>query len=91
MTLNILLLDANAIICMMIACRLMFFRKSDRTHRQGIAWLAYALILASGFTAFRILFGHYTRVDPGELAMNMAILITLVRAKGNLARIVNEG
>ncbi|HID7510847.1 TPA: phage holin family protein [Enterobacter hormaechei] len=66
MTWQMLLLDANAVICLAIVGRLMFFRKSGETHRPGVAWMAYLLILAAGFTAFRIILGHYSYVDPGE-------------------------
>ncbi|EPL5321867.1 phage holin family protein [Citrobacter sp. Cf084] len=46
------------------------------------------MILAAGFTAFRILLGHYTHVDPGELFLNAAIFIAVWRAHGNLAKVV---
>ena len=50
--------------------------------------MAYLLILAACFTAFRILLGHYSNVDPGELFLNLAICIAVWRAKGNLAKVV---
>lgn len=57
MTWHSVILDANAIICMAIVVRLMFFSKAGKTHRPSYAWMAYLLILAAGFTAFRILLG----------------------------------
>lgn len=88
MTWHSVIVDANAIICMAIVFRLMFFSKTGRRHRPGYAWMAYFLILSAGFTAFRILLGHYSNVDPGELLLNLAICIAVWRAKGNLAKVV---
>ncbi|MEG1111404.1 MAG: phage holin family protein [Hafnia sp.] len=88
MTWYSVILGANAIICMAIVMRLMFFSKAGKTHRPGYAWMAYLLILSAGFTAFRILLGHYSNVDPGELFLNLAICIAVWRAKGNLAKVV---
>ncbi|EOZ4422645.1 phage holin family protein [Escherichia coli] len=88
MTWQTVILDANAVVCMAIVMRLMFFSKTGRKHRPGYAWMAYLLILAAGFTAFRILLGHYVYVDPGELFLNLAICAAVWRAKGNLAKVV---
>lgn len=88
MTWHSVIVDANAIICMAIVFRLMFFSKTGRRHRPGYAWMAYFLILSAGFTAFRILLGHYSNVDPSELFLNLAICIAVWRAKGNLAKVV---
>ena len=45
MTWHSVILDANAIICMAIVVRLMFFSKAGKTHRPSYAWMAYLLIL----------------------------------------------
>lgn len=88
MTLQTLMLDANAIVCMAIVLRLLFFSKSGKQHRPGIACMAYLLILSAGFTSFRILLGHYSQVDPGELFLNAAICLAVWLAKGNLAKVI---
>ena len=88
MTWHTLILDTNAVVCMAIVIRLMFFSKEGKAHRPGYAWMAYLLILSAGFTSFRILLGQYTLVDPGELFLNAAICIAVWRAKGNLAKVI---
>ena len=50
MTWQAIVLDVNAIICALIAVRLMFFSKSGKRHRPAVAWMAYMMILAAGFT-----------------------------------------
>ena len=63
MTWQLLLMDANAIVCLLIMVRLMFFRKEGKRHRLSVAVLAYLVILAAGFNAFNILLGHYVQVN----------------------------
>ena len=87
MTWQAIVLDVNAIICTLIAIRLMFFSKNGKRHRPAVAWMAYMMILAAGFTAFRILYGKYLQVDPGELMLNIAICIAVWRSRGNLAKV----
>lgn len=48
------------------------------------------MILAAGFTAFRILYGKYLQVDPGELMLNIAICIAVWRSRGNLAKVFQK-
>lgn len=90
MTWQAIVLDVNAIICALIAIRLMFFSKSGKRHRPAVAWMAYMMILAAGFTAFRILYGKYLQVDPGELMLNIAICIAVCRSRGNLAKVFQK-
>ena len=90
MTWQAIVLDVNAIICALIAIRLMFFSKNGKRHRPAVAWMAYMMILAAGFTAFRILYGNYLQVDPGELMLNIAICIAVWRSRGNLAKVFQK-
>ena len=86
-----IVLDANAAICALIVIRLLFFSKSGKRHRPAVAWIAYMVILAAGFTAIRILYGKYTQVDPGELLLNLAICVAVWRSRGNLAKVFQKG
>ncbi|ELK1314685.1 phage holin family protein [Leclercia sp.] len=90
MTWQTIVLDANAIICALIVVRLMFFSKSGKRHRPGVTLMAYLMILAAGFTAFRILYGKYLQVDPGELMLNVAICVAVWRSRGNLAKVFQK-
>ncbi|EOH0525695.1 phage holin family protein [Klebsiella aerogenes] len=88
MTWQTIFLDVNAIVCMLIVVRLMFFSKSGRRHRPAVAVMAYLIILSAGYIAFSILFGKYLQVDPGELFLNIGVCIAVWRADGNLAKVV---
>lgn len=87
MTWQSLVLNANAIVCMLIAFRLMFFQRNGRRHRPLMAWLAYFIILAAGYIAFRIWFGQYISVDPAELLLNFTICVAVWRTGGNIGQI----
>ena len=90
MTWQAIVLDVNAIICALIAIRLMFFRKNGKRHRPAVAWMAYMMTLAAGFTTFRTLYGKYLQVDPGELMLNVAICVAVWRSRGNLAKVFQK-
>lgn len=91
MTWQVFLLDANAIVCLLIVLRLMFFSKLGKRQRFGVSLLAYLTILAAGYTSFRILMGTYIQVDPGELMLNSIICASIWLARGNLAKVVMAG
>lgn len=90
MTWQTLILNINAVACILISIRLMFFRKRSLRRRRLMEFLAYGLILAPAFTAFRIWHGDYVQVDYGELVFNLVVCIAVWRARGNIARIAGE-
>lgn len=85
-----LLLHLNALACIMISFRLMFFRKRSMRRRRLMEILAYGLILAPAYTAFRIWHGDYVQVDYGEILINLVVCVAIWRVGGNIARITRE-
>lgn len=57
MTWQLLLMDANAIVCLLIMVRLMFFRKEGKRHRLSVAVLAYLNNMSRN---------GFNQVSPGE-------------------------
>lgn len=90
MTWQTLVLNINAVACILITMRLMFFRKRSLRRRRLMELMAYGLILAPAFTAFRIWHGDYVQVDYGELVINIVVCVAVWRARGNIARIAGE-
>ncbi|EFE7939914.1 phage holin family protein [Escherichia coli] len=88
MTWQYLMLHANAMICLLIMFRLLFFNKAGKAHRLGVSVFAYLIILSAGYTAFRIIHGDYMQVDPGEFMINVTVCIAVWLAGGNLAKFV---
>lgn len=85
MNVDTLLLNMNAIVCALIAARLMFYQKKGR-FRFVMSVLAYCVILAAAWTAFRIWYRQYTQIDIGEFAMNLFFCVAIWRARGNIAQ-----
>ena len=89
MTLHSVLINANAIICLMLALRLMFFQKTGR-YRFFISLTAYLAILSAAWIALRIFYGKYTQVDPAEFFLNLTTCIAVWRARGNISKITGD-
>ena len=79
---------ANAVVCLLIMFRLMFFNKTGKSYRRGVSLFAYMIILSAGYTAFRIIHGDYMQVDPGEFMLNATVCVAVWLAGGNLAKFV---
>ena len=99
-----LLLHLNALACIMISFRLMFFRKRSMRRRRIMELLAYGLILAPAYTAFRIWHGDYVQVDYGEILINVVVCVateirydraahalTITLAEGGTYKIIGKG
>lgn len=84
---ELIISELNAVICMALALRLMFFQRGGRQYRHWIGVMAYVLILASAFTPFLIWHNEYRETDPGELIRNLFLLVVVWRAGGNIARV----
>ena len=88
MTWSTLLTNADAVVCLLIMFRLLFFNKKGRSHRPAVALFAYLIIIASGYTAFRISHGQYVQADPGEFMLNLTVCVSVWLSGGNLAKFV---
>ncbi|EAY0927147.1 phage holin family protein [Salmonella enterica subsp. enterica serovar Aba] len=89
MNLHSVLVHANALVCLLLALRLMFFHKAGR-YRFIMSLIAYLAILASAWIAFRIFYGKYTQVDPAEFFLNLTICIAVWRARGNISKLTGD-
>ena len=78
----------NALACLVIILRLMYFNKENRTHKKSAALLAYGMIVCAGFVLFHIITGQYSRAEPAEVLFNVIISVLLVRSKGNVSKLI---
>jgi len=75
-----------------ICVRLLLYRKRYASHKVSMSVIAWALIVAYGWIAIRILTGQYCGpVDPGEVAASAGVLIAVIRSRGNIARFLIAG
>lgn len=90
MTLQILLLNVNAIVCFLIAVRLFTFRRGEKQHNWVGSVFACILIVACFAIAIRIITGEYHKADWAETAINITLCISLYRSRGNVMHIFRK-
>lgn len=81
------LLIANAIICSLIALRVLLFKRDGSQHRRWGGWLAYLLIVVSASIPIRTFYGHYTSADWSEVIINAILLAAVLKTRGNVVQI----
>lgn len=74
----------NAMLCAVIALRLLMFRRASGSHRPWASRFAYALILATGSVPIRTIFGAPPPVDVTSLAINAVLCIAILAVRGNV-------
>ncbi|AJI83328.1 Protein of uncharacterised function (DUF754) [Yersinia enterocolitica] len=82
------ILAANALVCLLIVVRLMFYQKTGR-YRFFYSALAYLVILAAGWIGIRICYGQYSGADPAELLLNLSFCLAIWGAGGNIAKLTH--
>lgn len=80
----------NAVICLGICIRLMFYQRNGAKYSPFYSVVAYALTVSSGALCISILSKQYISVDVWEVIINAALLIAVCTAKGNVARIMKR-
>lgn len=81
------LLQANAVVGVFIALRLMFVARGSN-HKLCHKVIAYAGTLAAFSIPVRIWGAEYLCIDASEFILNLIVLIALVAIKGDLTKIV---
>lgn len=81
----------NAVLCAVIALRLMLFRRASGSHRPWASRFAYALILATGSVPIRAIFGAPPHVDVTSLAINAVLCAAVIAVRGNVVDLFRCG
>ncbi len=81
----------NAVLCAVIALRLLMFRRASGCHRPWASRLAYALILITGSVPIRTIFGATLPVDVTSLAMNAVLCAAILAVRGNVVDLFRCG
>ena len=80
----------NAVICLGICVRLMFYQRNGAKHSSFYSVVAYTLTVSSGAVCINILSKQYIPVDVWGVIINAALLIAVCAAKGNVARVMKS-
>ena len=74
--------------CLVIALRLLTFRRGDSRHRHAIAWASWLIIVACTATSVKLLCGIRPPPGPWETLLTVAIAVLIVIHRGNLAHVL---
>ena len=80
----------NAVICLGICIRLMFYQRNGSKYSPFYSVVAYVLTVSSGAACISILSKQYISVYAWEVIINAALLIAICAAKGNVARVMKS-
>jgi len=80
----------NVALCVVIALRLMFFRKPGAQHSTAASWLAYLLILAYGSVPIKFAFNGYAGTHTVTVIINFIMIVLVLRARGNAAKLLSR-
>lgn len=84
----------NAILCGVIALRLMTFRRDRSTHKPAGGWLAYAIIVICASVPIRVAYGYHVSTDWADLLIKVLLCGALLKTRGNVMQlftIANRG
>ncbi len=84
MNIDVLLLQANALVCLVTMLRLLVVRKRERS--RFISLVAYALILACGWKVFRIWTG-VGQTDWAQFVINLSLCVSILCARGKVSKV----
>jgi hypothetical protein len=74
--------------CVAIVLRVLTFRRGNSSHRHGIAWLAWLLVVGCTATAVKLLCGIRPPPGPLEALLTVAIAVLVLIHRGNLAHVL---
>ena len=80
----------NAVICLGICIRLMFYQRNGAKYSPFYSVVAYTLTVSSGAVCISILSKQYISVDVWEVIINAVLLIAICAANGNVASVMKN-
>ncbi|MFW0766712.1 phage holin family protein [Trabulsiella odontotermitis] len=80
----------NAVVCIVVAGTLMFYKRRGARHRKHVSRLAYLAVLGYASIPFMLIYGLYQSSSWPVVAGNTLICGVLIWHRGNFARIVDH-
>lgn len=77
----------QALLCALIAARLLFFRRDGGVHRPWAARLAYGLIVMAGAAAIGVLFGRYEWALLAQNGFTALLCVAIFAVRGNVVEL----
>ncbi|MGQ5524543.1 phage holin family protein [Chitinimonas sp. PSY-7] len=80
-----------ALLCGVIAIRLLGFRRTKEQYSPRVAWLVYVLVVATGSVPLRVLHGEPVSIDISSFATACVLALAVCATRGNLADLFGSG
>ncbi|MFC4519094.1 phage holin family protein [Cupriavidus pinatubonensis] len=82
-----LLFLIQAVLCALIAVRLLFFRRAGAAHRPWAARLAYVLVVLAGAVIIGVLFARYDWALMAQNGITAVLCLALFAVRGNVVEL----
>lgn len=86
-----LLFAMQALLCALIALRLLFFQRDGAEHRPWAARLAYVLIVLAGTAVIGVLFARYAWAMLAQVGLNLILCAAVFAQRGNVVELFRMG
>lgn len=80
-----------AVLCALLALRLVTFRRGAGAHRPLASCLAYALAVAAGAAPIRATFGTLPPASIGDTVLVAALCLAVYGVRGNVVELFHSG
>lgn len=80
----------QAVLCALIAARLVLFRRDGAAHRPRAAWLAYVLVVLAGAVTISVLFGRYQWALLAQNGITAVLCVAVFAVRGNVVELFRE-
>ena len=80
----------TVIVFLLIAIRLMTYRRRGATHKPWANWLAYGVTLMCASVPIRAAFGLLPPMDSPALMAAILLLLALLRSRGNILALLPD-
>ncbi len=77
----------QALLCALIALRLLLFKRDGAAHRPWAARLAYGLVVLTGAVTIGVLFGRYDWALAAQNGITAMLCIAVFAVRGNVVEL----
>ncbi len=77
----------QAVLCALIAARLLLFRRDGAAHRPRAAWLAYVLVVLAGAVTISVVFGRHEWALLAQNGITAILCLAVFAVRGNVVEL----
>ena len=81
----------QAVLCALIALRLLLFKREGAAHRPWASRLAYGLVVLTGAVTIGVLFGRYDWALLAQNGITAVLCIAVFAVRGNVVELFRMG